>query len=343
MAIVGTGVLTLMDLAKRLDPNDGIAKIIELVALRNECLTDMLWREGNLLTGHKTTVRVGLPQPTWRQLNYGVQPSKSETAQVTDSCGMLTALSNVDKKLADLNGNTAEFRLSEDMAQLEAMDQAMATALFYGDTRVTPEQFMGLGPRFSAISTDRFKAGYNVIDGGGRANDNTSIWVVVWGENTVHGIYPKGSKAGWHMEMFNQAPQILYDSQSPAGQYPGYRTWYEWECGLTVRDWRYVCRIANIDYNAMMANQGQQADLTTLLTQATERIWNLNGGSPAIYLSRDARTQLRIQAAQKPNARLTFEEAKDGGEHIMSFCGIPCRRVDALLNTEAPIIYTQGQ
>ena len=265
MAVVGTGVLTLMDLAKRLDPNDGIAKIIELVSLRNEVLADMLWMEGNLLTGHKTTVRVGYSNPTWRLYNIGTQPSKSETAQITDSCGMLTALSNVDKALADLNGNTAEFRLSEDMGQLEGMDQEMATTTFYGDTRVTPESFMGFGPRFSAISTDRFKAGYNVVDGGGRGNDNTSIWVVVWGANTVHGIYPKGSKAGWTMETFGQAPQILYDTQSPIGQYPGYRTWFEWHCGLTVRDWRYVCRIANIDYNATVS-------YTHLTLPTTERV-----------------------------------------------------------------------
>lgn len=337
------GVLTLMDLSKRLDPNDGIAKIIELVSLRNEVLADMLWMEGNLLTGHKTTIRTGLPTPTWRQLNYGVQPSKSSTAQITDSCGMLEAISNVDKALADLNGNTAEFRLSEDMGQLEAMDQMMATTLFYGDTRVNPERFMGFGPRFSTISTDRFKVGYNVIDAGGRGANNMSIWVVVWGANTTHGIYPKGSKAGWQMETFSQAPQILYDNQTPAGQYVGYRTHYRWDCGLTVRDWRYVVRIANIDYNALMANQGNQADLVALLIQATNRIWNLGEGNAAIYLTRDARTMLEIQAEQKPNARLTFQEAASGGGRLAFFRGITLRRVDALLTTEAPIIYTAGQ
>jgi hypothetical protein len=344
MSTLGTNVLTLEDLAKRLDPNDGIAKIVELVAKRNEMLADMTWKEGNLITGEKTTIRTGLPTPTWRQLNYGVVQSKSTTAQIMDSCGMLEGFSKVDKALAELNGNTAEFRLTEDMAYLEAMSQQLSTTVIYGDTRTNPERFMGLAPRFSSISTDYTKSGYNVIDAGGRNNANTSIWVVVWGANTAYGIYPKGSKAGWTMNTFDNQPQVFYDTQTPIpGEYVGYRTHYKWDCGLTVRDWRYVARIANIDVAALLANTGAQADLSALLTQATERIWNLNEGRVAIYCTRDVRTMMRIQAAQKPNTLMTFEKAKDGGEHIAYFAGIPVRRVDALLNTEANIIAVQGQ
>ncbi|WP_368734330.1 major capsid protein, partial [Klebsiella quasipneumoniae] len=67
---------------------------------------------------------------------YGVQPSKSTTVQVTDYVGMLETYAEVDKSLADLNGNTAEFRLSEDRAFIEAMNQQMAQTLFYGDSSV---------------------------------------------------------------------------------------------------------------------------------------------------------------------------------------------------------------
>ena len=59
--------------------------------------------EGNLETGNKTTVRTGLPTPTWRKLYGGIQPAKSTTAQVQDSCGMLEAYAEIDKALADLD------------------------------------------------------------------------------------------------------------------------------------------------------------------------------------------------------------------------------------------------
>lgn len=137
MAVKGVNALTLADWAKRTDPNGKVDKIVELLSQTNEILTDMMFVEGNLPTGHRTTVRSGLPSATWRLLNYGVQPSKSTTVQVTDSCGMLETYAEVDKSLADLNGNTAEFRLSEDRAFIEGMNQQMAQTLFYGDMRAS--------------------------------------------------------------------------------------------------------------------------------------------------------------------------------------------------------------
>ncbi|EPE5434245.1 major capsid protein, partial [Escherichia coli] len=74
---------------KRVDPNGKVDKIIELLGQTNPILQDMPFVEGNLPTGHRTTIRSGLPSATWRLLNYGVQPSKSTTVQVTDSVGML--------------------------------------------------------------------------------------------------------------------------------------------------------------------------------------------------------------------------------------------------------------
>jgi len=101
LSTIGTNV-TYLDIASRLDPNDKVAKIIEMLATQNEILKDAVTVEGNLPIGHKTTIRTGLPSVTWRLLNYGVQPSKSTTAQVIDTCGMLEAYAEVDKALADL-------------------------------------------------------------------------------------------------------------------------------------------------------------------------------------------------------------------------------------------------
>lgn len=214
MAVKGVNALTLADWAKRTDPNGKVDKIVELLSQTNEILTDMMFVEGNLPTGHRTTVQSGLPSATWRLLNYGVQPSKSTTVQVTDTCGMLETYAEVDKSLANLNGNTAEFRLSEDRAFIEGMNQQMAQTLFYGDTSVNPQQFMGLSSRYSSKSAGN---GQNIIDAGGTGTDNTSIWLVVWGENTVHGIFPKGQKAG--LQTQNLGEQTLTDASG--GKYRG--------------------------------------------------------------------------------------------------------------------------
>src|SRR5713226_6579429 len=112
MAIIGSTALTYADWAKRLDDGYKVASIIELLSQTNEILDDMMVVEGNLPTGHKTTVRTGLPQATWRLLNTGVPNAKSTTAQIVDTVGNLETYSVIDKDIADLNGNTPEFRLS---------------------------------------------------------------------------------------------------------------------------------------------------------------------------------------------------------------------------------------
>lgn len=329
MAVKGINAATLTDVAKRLDPNGKIDKIVELLAQTNPILQDMMFVEGNLPTGHRTTVRTGLPATTWRLLNYGVQPSKSTTAQVTDACGMLEAYAEVDKALADLNGNAPEFRLSEDRAFIESMNQNMAETLFYGNTALNPERFMGMAPRYNDKSAAN---GKNIIDAGGTQTDNASIWLMCWGENTVHGIYPKGSKAG--LQHNDLGEQTLIDANG--GKYQGYRTHYKWDTGLTLRDWRYCARIANLDVSDLSGGSASAADIVKLLIKAVHRIPNLQMGRAAIYMNRDIAEYLDVQAVEKPSLGIKVKETE--GIYWRDFRGIPIRECDALLNTESRVL-----
>ena len=253
MATLGTGAVTYLDAAKRFDPDGKVADIINILSQTNDMLKGMLVVEGNLPTGHQTTIRTGLPQATWRLLNQGVAPTKSTTAQITDTCGMLETYSDIDVDLAKLNGNTAEFRLSEDMAFLEGMNQQMASAYFYSNDLATPSQIMGLAPRFSTVNTAAAQSATNVIDAGGTGSTNTSIYVVVWGPNTVHGIYPKGSVAGLqHRDLGEQTRLVSVGNVGSTTQLQVYSTHYQWKTGLSVRDWRFVVRIANIDVTQLL-------------------------------------------------------------------------------------------
>ena len=328
MAAIGNTALTYTDWAKRY--NDGrISVIVELLSQTNEILDDMRWVEGNLPTGHRTSVRTGLPQGTWRQLNYGVQPTKSTTTQIADACGMLETYSEIDKALADLNGNSAEFRLSEDKAFLEGLSQQLAQTLFYGNTATSPEKFMGLAPRFNTASGTA-AISQNVIDAGGTGADNTSVWLVVWGDLTVHGIFPKGSKAG--LQMRDLGEQTLTDING--NRFQGYRTHYKWDAGLTVRDWRYAVRIANIDVSDLSAPT--PPDLTKFMIKATHKVPSLKTGQPVFYMNRTGRQWLDIQAATKDNVMLKISEFE--GRPVREFLGIPIRTCDQILNTEPRVI-----
>ncbi len=330
MATLNTFMPTLADIATRLDPDNSVAQVIELLNQTNPILEDMTWIEGNLPTGHKTTIRSGLPTGTWRKLNYGVQPEKSTTVQVTDTTGMLESYAEVDVDLVKLNNNEAAFRLSEDRAFIEGMNQTMATTLFYGDASLDPEKFTGLAARYSQKSG--VENGENIILGGGSGSDNTSIYLVVWGPNTIHGIYPKGSTAG--LQVKDLGEDTVYDANG--GRFQAFRTHYKWDCGLTLRDWRYVVRIANIDVSDLTKNASAGADLIDLLAQAVEIPPNLNLGRAVFYANRTITSFLRRQIANKVSAStLTMDQV--AGKKVLTFDGIPFKRTDALLNTEATI------
>ena len=331
MAVLPTTHPTLLDVTRRLDPNGKIDAVAEILNQTNPILEDMVWIEGNLPTGHRTTVRTGLPTPTWRKLYGGVQPTKSTTIQITDSTGMLEAYAEVDKALADLNGNTASFRLSEDRAHIEGMNQEMVQTIFYGNEGTEPEAFTGFAPRFN--SRTAANAGNLIQNAGIEGNDNASIWLVVWGPNTVHGIYPKGSKAGLSVDDKGQV--TIENVDGNGGRMEAYRTHYRWDAGLTVRDWRYIVRI-QYDQEDLTKDAATGPDLADLMVDAIERIPSLSMGRPVFYMNRRAKSFLRRQlASATKNSTLTREEV--GGKKVEVFDGIPVRTTDALTNTEAAV------
>jgi hypothetical protein len=332
MATLATKWPTLLDLAKISDPNGAIADVVEILDMQNEILEDMVWTEGNLPTGHRTTIRSGIPEPTWRKLYGGVQPNKGRTLQVTDSCGMLEAYAEVDKALADLASNAAAFRLSEDRVHLEGMNQKLARAIFYSNEATAPEEFTGLVPRFNSTTAAN---GENIIKSDGVGTDNTSIWLVVWGDHSVHGIIPKGSKAGF--QVTDKGQVTIENVDGSQGRMEAYRTHYRWDCGISVRDWRYIVRICNIDKSALTKNAASGSDLIDLMTQALEQVQSTTMGRPVFYCSRLIRSMLRRQIANKTlNSTLTMETV--AGKRVVTFDGVPVKRVDALAADEALVV-----
>lgn len=332
MAALGASVLTLADWAKRLDPDGKVPSIVELLSQTNELLDDMPFLEGNLPTGHRTSVRTGLPTVAWRLLNQGVTPSKSTTAQIDEACGMLEAWSEVDKDLAELNGNTSAFRLSEARAFIEAMNQEMAQTFFYGNSGLAPEEFTGLNVRYSSLSAANASG---IVDGGGTGSDNSSIYLVCWSPETICGIFPKGSKAGLIHEDMG-----LVTVETTAGiagsRMRAYQDRWQWKTGIALKDWRYVVRIPNIDISNLIA-KSSAADLFDLMIKAMHRVPNLKMGKPVFYMNRTVFQMLDIQRRDDvvTGGGLSFENSD--GKLNYSFRGIPVRISDALLETEARV------
>lgn len=327
MAVLAYNNPTLNDVIKATDPNGNIGAVAELLSQKNEILQDMTVIEGNLATGHQSIVRTGIPEPTWRKLYQGVSPTKSDRAKIVDTTGILEAYAEVDKDVAMLNGNSAQFRLSEDKAHIEGMSQTMAKTLIYGNETAQPEAFTGLAPRFNSRQAANAE---NIVSAGGTGATNTSIWLVNWSPETVFSIYPKGSKAG--LEQQDLGEVTLYDQDGSPFQ--GYRSHYQWKMGLVVKDWRAVGRIANIDA-AKLSDETYVKTLIKHMITLSETV-ETGGGRPVFYINKRVRTALRLGILEKIAANLAWETV--AGKPVMRFDDIPVRRVDRILNTEAALV-----
>lgn len=331
MATLSVTNPTLADLAKVTDPDGSIADVVEILNATNEILLDMTFLEGNLTTGHRTSIRSGLPTPTWRKLYGGVQPTKSRAVQVTDNTGMMEDYSEVDKALVEMAGNPAAFRLQEDRPHIEGMNQEFASTLFYGDESTAPEEFTGLSARYNSLSAEN---GDNIIAGGGSGSDNASIWLICWGPNTCHGIIPKGSKAGIQQRDLGEV--TLENADGSNGRMQAFRTHYRWDVGLSVRDWRYAVRIANIDRSALTFNAASGANLNDLMHQAWTELPSTTAGRCSWYMDKSVLSFLRRQTSSAvENSTLSVDMV--GGTMQTSWGGIPIRRCDALRGNEATV------
>jgi hypothetical protein len=107
--------------------------------------------------------------------------------------------------------------------------------------------------------------------------NNASIWLVLWGKNTVFCPFPKGSKAGLQHKDLGEDTVI----DANGGRFQALRTHYQWKNGLAVKDWRYVVRIANINTSNLVAKPA--ANLIKLMLRAIFRIPNLRGPSGVLH------------------------------------------------------------
>lgn len=337
MATIGSSYLGLIDKFKREDASGQAAQIIEMLMETNTVLEDAIAQECNQGLGHLTTIRTGLPSVAWGRLYQGIPQSKSATVQVTDTTGFVEGLSTIDKRLLDISKNPKQTRLQEATAFLEKLNQEVATKIFYGNTATDPEEFMGFAPRFNDLGAPN---GGQIVDAEGTGSDNTSIWFIAWGDSQSHLLYPEGTQAGITRE--DKGEQRVLDSNSNA--YYVMEELFRWHIGLTVRDWRYVVRIANIDTSLLAAGS---VDIYKYMRKAFWRLRShrISGGKLAIYCNSDVLEALDADTTPTTSTSASFVRLKPtevDGKEVMAYRGIPVRQVDALVNTEARVIDTIG-
>lgn len=355
MTTLGASWLNLIDMQKAENPKGGVWPIAELLSLTNPILDDAIAVECNSGKEHQTSIRTGLPTVAWGALYQGIPQSKSSRQNIKDATGFVEGLSSVDTRLLGLyKNNEGTIRLQEAQSYVESMNSEVATSMFYSDTATTPERFKGLAARYGTLGTSG--AGRQIIDAGGTGADNTSIWFVTWSPTATHLIYPQGVPVGLQRE--DKGEQRVID---PVNNQPYYvkEELFRWHIGLTVRDWRYNARIANISLAKILDGS---LDLYALMRTAYYRLQSRRqmraganfgrGGATkddsipmsriAIYCNSDVLEALdAANTNNRPGTHDNYIRMKPmeiEGKEVMTYRGIPIRECDALLNTEARVV-----
>jgi hypothetical protein len=329
MATKGNTFPSLKDYYSQLEGGEITSTIIDMNVSANPMLEDAVVVECNDGTTHKTTVRNGLPEPQFRKFYQGAKATKGEYTQVTDGVGMLSDYAEVDKDLADLNGNTNQFRLNEAEAHIQGMNNTVQENVIYGNKGKNSSSFDGMATRYNTISNKAGDIGYQVINAGGTGTTNTSVYLIGWSDRATHFIYPKGSKAG--LEHKNIGEVTVQDADG--NNYQAYRDYFAWKIGLCVRNYRASGRIANIDTAKL--DTAEAADLIkdmVKLYHRCQKFAKLTKAKLVWYVNETIFTYLHLQALESTNVRLTYQEV--GGEPLIKFLGIPIKLCDQILDTE---------
>lgn len=323
---------TLMDVA-RLSGDAKTSAIVEVLNKTNDALDDIPWIACNSGVVHKTTTRTSIPTPVWRMLNKGVPTEKTTTKQMSVGCGMLELYAEVDVDQVNLaahgivdnassNAAASHALANENKAFIEGFGQEISRVMFYGDP-AKPQEPLGLTHWYSDLSEK------NVINGGGRGADNTSIWLVAWDPMAIHGIYPQGSKAGLSEKFLGE--QTVKDADG--NQFQAYRTHYKWDAGFVVRDPRCAVRICNVSVNDLISGSSEAADLIDLMVEAIYKLpKTARGYRRAFYVRPEILTALDKQTRKVNNLMLNYGDVY--GREVLKFRGIPVREQESLLATE---------
>lgn len=335
MAIVGNDVFTLAEYKSRTDANGKVATIVELLDRQDEMLDDIPWKPANLPQSHKTTVRAGLPSISHRRYNKGVAATRSATAQVEFTMCQAAARTELDVDLANLGGNAAAVRLSEARPHMQAMAQTVADTIIYGDPVANPttddDKIAGLHYYFKDNTTANTKD--HVISAGSNSGDNSSIWIIAWGEDTVHGIVPPGLPMGLDHRDLGEGD--AFDGNNY--RFRALMDEYKWNYGLCIRDWRAIVRIANIDVSDLVGTVANQQALTNYVIQGLAKIPSQYRSRACIYGNSTVLTawELGVRADVKAGGGFTFDN--HGGQDITKFRGRPVRTSNALTVSEAVV------
>lgn len=324
---------TLLDVLKETGADGMLLDAVPLMEQRHPLMRDLAVIEGNLDMGHTFVNETSVPAPTYQQFNQGILATIGRGDPVTEKCTMLSNRSAVDSNLMSIQREPNAYRMRQEMRILEGIYQEIERGFFYNTTNTHPNRFMGLTPRYNVTSGNPFANQIIKHTGSPSSSDQTSIWLVVHGDDSVFSIYPRGGKGG--IQPHPLPEQLIDDGSGTGATFRALVTEWNWFFGLCVMDGRQVVRICNIDTSAISETD---FNIVPAMARALHRVHNLNRGKPVFYMNRFMMEKLDMQCLNNSKAVALMGYVEEGKSRLPdnspSLRGIPIHVTDAITNTE---------
>lgn len=335
MPVIGNSVLTLADIMQgRRGDGSFDHEIVELFLQENPMLDDITIIQANDGTANRTTIRTGIPEPTWINYYNGVKPAKGAKTQVKDVAGRMRAMLEIDADLYNDTPDKDQFLQDELFTLTEGMTQAMAECLIFGKIANDPRAFNGLYNFYGVAGADSNQydskdAAHYVFSGtNGAAKGGESfrsISLIGWSPSTITGFYPQGHKSAG---IQRGALRKVDTTDADGGVYQVMRQELTWELGLSVRDYRYGGRIANIDAAKMLTQT--DVDYVELIHRLVSRVKNSSRTKRAMYMSPDLWEKIQVLFYRKTQGNAIAYTDVMQRLNTPTLLGIPVRLSDAL-------------
>lgn len=311
--------------------------IVELALESNDNIGHFVVLPCNKGDHDVTTIRTGIPEAAWTSFYEGVQPSKGSKTQVTNSCGKLEGLIQVDADLIETTEDAEQELGDEAYSQSEGMANEVLSTVWHGNTKVNGKKFNGLGPVYSKLptaTTTKDDAEYYVI-GAKRSQtpDNSAlrdIWLVGHGRMGAALIYPKGSSAGLHRGPVDKTTVTTAEGK----RLQMLEQFFKWKVGFRCKDFRTCARICNIESNNLEA---LDLDIGELMLRAIVRV-RKTGVTHKFYMPSTIYEWLCVKARRDKVQNGNFSFAEYEGRLILHFHGVPIFTDDSLEVNEAQVV-----
>lgn len=324
---------SLANVLSTVDPNGEILNIASVLDEKSDFAKILPMFPTNMQTHNICGDDTSLPTPTLRLANEGVAAAVGTSKQIIDAPVTMESHIEIDYKiLQEARDKTAYVKRQISMHMSGHLHSAV-DYFINGDFSTNPREFNGLAVRYNTLPTTPYDITdpyHTVIDGGGAGADNSSIYLVAFGEGKVHGIYPQGSKAG--LQLIDRGSAKIITAIG-SGFY-GMAYQLVWDLGLVINDRRCVARICNIDASDLKRDASSGANLIDLFTEAKN---NLEAGGAKVYAftSRQVADYFESQVDNKANAHVIYGQDNFLNKTLPMVKGIPILAHDKIGIAEA--------